>query len=262
MFRTRDFILVFLTVGFLVLAIIYTLATQNQSRFDAIRPTQQTPINEVTAVVVESDSPQLNRDERLRTLREKIAASELIGISAAANPETQNPEVDVSQTSSSPSQFDEPLLCPNYQVNQMVFGWPATDIITDTREGSRVYYTVEMSTATSTASTSSPVASESILLQLPIQFVPLGTASCLASDVVGVALDGSLIKNQEASLYQLFTNDSLIGYALDGFPIYGTGSAVTDNCGGRIVQGQYRYELSESRDNVLNCFSGNPQILR
>jgi len=90
----------------------------------------------------------------------------------------------------------------------------------------------------------------------------LKTASgenCLNSSVVGIALDGSLIKNNENGLYNIFSKESLVGYARDGFPIYGLNNSVkTDTCGGTIEGGQYRYYLSTERNGVLGCFSGSP----
>ena len=78
------------------------------------------------------------------------------------------------------------------------------------------------------------------------------------SDVIGIALDGSLIKNNEYSLYSIFREETLIGYALDGFPIYGQSEVSTDECGGILADNQYRYYLSKERKAVLYCYSGTP----
>ena len=82
--------------------------------------------------------------------------------------------------------------------------------------------------------------------------------TCLYSDVVGIAQDGSLIRNNEVGLYSVFGSDTLIGYALDGFPIYGKIKESGDKCGGSVVNGQYRYSLSDQREFILNCFSAPP----
>jgi hypothetical protein len=68
-----------------------------------------------------------------------------------------------------------------------------------------------------------------VVLQLPLPFGPQGK-TCLSYDVVGVALDGSLIRNNEHSLYQVFGSETLIGYALDGFPIYGLNKSSAARC--------------------------------
>ena len=87
-------------------------------------------------------------------------------------------------------------------------------------------------------------------------------ASCLSSDIVGIALDGSLIRNGEHTLYSIFGAETLVGYALDGFPIYGAiGAPVTDNCGGTAMAGEYRYYLSSERTGVIGCFSGESVTL-
>lgn len=86
-----------------------------------------------------------------------------------------------------------------------------------------------------------------------------GGENCLNSSVVGIALDGSLIKNDENGLYSIFSKETLLGYARDGFPIYGLNDGVkTDKCGGINEGGQYRYYLSSDRDGVLGCFSASP----
>jgi hypothetical protein len=79
---------------------------------------------------------------------------------------------------------------------------------------------------------------------------------------VGVAKDGSLIRNNEARLYGIFGEQTLVGYALDGFPIYGISESVVDACGGVSVAGQYRYQLSVERENIINCFAAKPIALK
>ena len=61
----------------------------------------------------------------------------------------------------------------------------------------------------------------SAVLQLPSRTMPAASPSCIGSDVIGIANDGSLIRNDELSLYGVFGSETRIGYALDGLPIYG-----------------------------------------
>lgn len=69
--------------------------------------------------------------------------------------------------------------------------------------------------------------------------------------------------------------DTLVGYALDGFPIYnplpGTKEdidAVLDSCNGLTVNGEYRYyartsdQVGSTRNYLLGCFSGAPTTVR
>jgi hypothetical protein len=91
--------------------------------------------------------------------------------------------------------------------------------------------------------------------------VPLNSESCVASDVIGIATDGSLIRNNEVGAYGVFGGGTLVGYALDGFPIYGVSEQKADICGGAMVGGQYRYVISSERATIINCFAGAPVAL-
>jgi hypothetical protein len=79
--------------------------------------------------------------------------------------------------------------------------------------------------------------------------------------VVGIARDGSLIRNSDAELYAVFGPEVLIGYLLDGFPLYGASNLPTDACGGAEIGGSYRYYLSPKRDWVISCFTAAPGSL-
>ena len=100
--------------------------------------------------------------------------------------------------------------------------------------------------------------SSSTVLQLPINSVQSNTKTCLKTDIVGIALDGSLMRNGEDKIYKIFGGETLLGYALDGFPIYGLNTEETDSCGGTSVLGAYRYYLSDKRAGLIGCFSGSP----
>ena len=96
--------------------------------------------------------------------------------------------------------------------------------------------------------------------------MPTATASadsqnCLATDVVGVTPAGALIRNGDAVFYRGIDDSILLGYALDGYPIYGTSNNPADECGGVTEAGQYRYVLSSERETILNCFRGVPARL-
>ena len=71
-------------------------------------------------------------------------------------------------------------------------------------------------------------------------------------------MDGSLIFNSDAILYRSYGSETLIGYALDGFPIYGPTSAEKDACGGYDAPTGYRYAISADTNTVLECFMGTP----
>jgi hypothetical protein len=70
------------------------------------------------------------------------------------------------------------------------------------------------------------------------------------------------MRNNELALYTVFGPDTLVGYSLDGFPIYGPSTVATDSCGGAMVGGVYRYVLSAERPGLLTCFAATPARLQ
>jgi hypothetical protein len=258
MFRTRDFILVLTTVAFLLIAIGYTvIKPDGTGSEDRLVLNTVDEISTVSATVASTESSSLSRAERLEELRKKVAASELVFVSDPSDENEPETTAVVALATSSAMTLTEPLLCPNYSSGQLV-NWPLTELQVEAVEGVRQYYvTREVSLGVGT--TSSTTLQKAVYLALPTKFVPVGQPNCLPSDVVGVALDGSLIRNNEIGLYGIFSDSTLLGYALDGFPIYGVGTRPVDRCGGRIDLGQYRYELQADSDVLLNCFAGTPQ---
>lgn len=250
---TRNFLLYLLLVGFLVVGVTTTvLVKQSPQEATVIVGVQSEtePTYEAEAVVPE----KLDRAERLASMRAKIAA---LGDSIFAAPEPDvvpdapvvTPEEETPRT--------EPLLCSSYQPETKP--WNPGQVTFTVVEGARlVTRAVEVATTTASGTPFTSVETE-VLLQLPLRSAPLGTPSCLPTDVVGIAKDGSLIRNNEVKLYTVFGADTLVGYALDGFPIYGTGSGtVLDSCGGTSTLGQYRYYLDAKRTHIVNCFAGEP----
>jgi hypothetical protein len=77
---------------------------------------------------------------------------------------------------------------------------------------------------------------------------------CVPSEVVGVTLSGSLMFNSDASFYRGYGQEYLIGYARDGFPIYGYYEGPVDSCGGYMHSSGYRYTVSPNRDHIIGCF--------
>lgn len=258
MFRTRDFILVFTTVVFLLVAISATvwhslLSTPFEALgIELVAETQ----SEHSAVIAESS--EMTRGDRLASLKQKIGQGGVV-ISAAAVPEPALEETELVVTA--PVEILGEQRCPLYSP----YGgqWPSATLVFAVVEGSRIVYTETIPDVVSvdTSSTSidvAPTSVRTVYAQLPVRSIPSLSISCVQSDVIGVAQDGSLIRNNEAGLYGVFGSDTLIGYALDGFPIYGSSGAPTDSCGGTVVAGQYRYQLSPDRDVIINCYSAAP----
>lgn len=253
--NTRNFLLYLLSVGFLILAITYTATSSSPQRETAsfVLPPAETMREYGAEAVV---TPALNRSEMLAAMREKIAhlSSSLQASVSEAQPrvpdeEEQNiDEVGVGSTV---------LTCADYEVAQVA--WQPQGATFAVVEGARLLTrTVTVATTTASGTVMTDTYRE-VLAQLPLRSFPLPMKSCLPTDVVGIALDGSLIRNDEVSLYTIFGADTLLGYALDGFPLYGTNDTLTlDECGGAVVAGQYRYYLSAKREAILYCYAGIP----
>lgn len=253
MVRTRDFVLFLLIVLFLAAAIGVTQLTvwwQQVPVFGAWLTSNPDTEVEYTATVPTSPD---TRAERLRYLRALLADRDL----ALGAPAPVVTEVAPSATTSVPLPPAEAvvLTCSGYAPLQLP--WSPQSIVQENREGMRVYYERGLPTDLSTEA-----APELVRARLPLRTWPMATPSCLAHDVVGIALDGSLIRNNEQALYAVFGSETLIGYAIDGFPIYGAAPVAVDTCGGALVDGQYRYLIDAGRPGLLNCFAGIPSTLQ
>lgn len=268
MLRTRDFILFITTAAFLVIAIGATVSWQSSSTIspeDSIKFVD-TSDQEYTAEVYEPET--ISREENLENMRRKIAEGGGVALSAPAIEEVEVD--DIAEEEEIVDELpDEEMVAVLQQCPDSVEytgSWSVIDIETETIEGARIFYrevavSPSPSPSPSTATTAlslSPETEREILLQLPIRSLPMLRSSCITSDVIGIAQDGSLIRNNEVGLYGVFGSGTLIGYALDGFPIYGVGDVVPDECGGAVVNGLYGYYLSSDREVILNCFAATP----
>lgn len=244
MFRTRDFILLFSTIMFLMMAIGTTLINQGWAN-DSSKTATLNPETQQQYVATIAGSAEISRAERITQMRSKISQESFV--SEVLPEEVEQEELEATTTGEvADDQLMGVVQCPAYR--PYVSFWDARGLSLVESEGARVLTRGEVS------STSIP----EVALQLPAPVVPSNNPSCLGSDVIGIANDGSLIRNDEMPLYSIFGSETLLGYALDGFPIYGTGVAEADSCGGLMVGGQYRYQLNSSRQTVLNCFAAAP----
>lgn len=254
MIRKRNFLLFVLTVLFLIIGISVTIA----SRLSVSPSGSQLFSDQEMSIPTEAEviTTEIDRKTRAADLREKIASlsgdirttpEELIAVDEEEDVEEPIPSetgIEVCETAT-----------------QISFSIPPGASFKE-REGARLLVTqneimVEKTVGSSTVEELEVV--EEVILQLPSRRLPLPGSSCIGTDVVGIAKDGSLIRNTDAGLYGVFGSETVVGYALDGFPIYGTNDVASlDQCGGVIEAGQYRYYLSSERDTILNCYSGIP----
>lgn len=254
MFRTRDFLLLFTIIVFLVGAIGVTIFDQWQAdRTDIAVPVAVQPTASSSDLILTGSVPgdvEGERIERLNRMREKVAAVDFGSeIPDSAVEPTITTTTPMSTDDDASDEFDSTgvITCAEYA--PYLGFWDSRGATVAVREGAVI---VERTFE------SGPVA----LLQLPVRSLPAATPTCISTDVIGVANDGSLIRNDESLLYSIFGAETRIGYSLDGFPIYGLSSVRGDVCGGRVDEtGQYRYELSGERTTVINCFAGAPAQL-
>lgn len=251
MFRTRDFVLIFTSIVFLVSAIGATVFLQQLGvgTEAAVQPSLELPSGqELRAVAINPD--EIDRAARIADMRSKIAAKTIV-----SSPEDQlADEVLVQRPEQEATTTDEIAIvsdintCANYA--PYLGFWDARDLSVTAREGAIV---VTREAVNSVGSSTSQT-----VLQLPARTAAAPSQSCIGQDVIGVANDGSLIRNDEAGLYRIFGSGTIVGYALDGFPIYVGNAEQTDVCGGASIAGQYAYYLNPEREVVINCYSAAP----
>ncbi|MFT7644750.1 MAG: hypothetical protein ACI9BF_000407 [Candidatus Paceibacteria bacterium] len=265
MFRTRDLLLISTVVLFLFFAIGVTVWNQSSTNLVVSNPVILAEVSsqEYTAEVYVKESQ--SREERLDEMRKKIANSGDLSFSTPVSDLDTDLFIEIPEESVvSASEESEAVMpqCPRFSEYSGL--WPVEGVLIDVVEGARLVYQeivseYEPAPAMATSGTLLPLDTRrDVLLQLSIRTEPMPGISCLVSNVIGVAKDGSLIRNNEAGLYGVFGEGTLIGYALDGFPIYGTADFVGDACGGQTVNGQYGYYLSVNRKVIMNCFAAVP----
>lgn len=251
-FRTRDFALFLFAVAFLVVGITATVQKDLSSRGQAAAVASfesDTEIASYEAVV--APPREVPRASRLAELRAKIADFVF--------PEVEVAEEEVvveEETEETPVAPGTITLCGNYRTVNPT--WSPAGLQFEIVEGARLVYRETEKTVVDELGASSMVPEREVVAQLPLRGAPQASKSCIPTDVIGIALDGSLIRNSEHTLYRVFGEETLIGYALDGFPIYGLSTRGGDECGGVAMASGYGYVLSAEREGVLGCFSGAP----
>lgn len=246
MIRTRDFILFALVVVFLLVSISSALV-RDSGRVagmvvDFVSPSQQPPV-----VTSTDTSLQPDRAGTIARLKEKIAGSALLSSATPSVTPTKAPDPTTEDEVAEPTVEAVATLqkCAGASDGLRIASlWPTETVAVAVGEGARVV------TATTTFG-------QQTLLQLPLTPTVVGP-HCLDSEVIGVTVGGSLIFNTDAIVYDTTSEATLIGYARDGFPIYGRSTAATDSCGGYQHPAGYRYVLSADRPYMLGCFIGQP----
>lgn len=262
MMRTRDFLVLLVLVFTLVVSggAVSALKIGSQSNqlgaavtaFDA----EAVPVVDKEAVV--PPEPELDRASLLAAMKEKVAGRSGEVVALAEVETVTEPPVLTDEDGPAASGKQAVQKCATYSR----VGWsdmPGARF--KEVEGVRILYRNIPTVAPPVSATGTdalPAVTEEVLAQLPLRSAPFPSPTCIPQDVIGIALDGSLIRNDEVALYTVFGSDTLIGYTLDGYPLYGSSALPTDDCGGAMVGGTYRYYLSKDRDTIVQCFAGIP----
>lgn len=263
MMRTRNLAIVatFVSAGALGAAVaLFDTSLLSGNQLAALGLALPDEEKSFSAVLPETDG-QFNYDERVRELRKKIADSSLpesseepatSELATAATTTTESD--DAAEDDSSEVVVREEKRCSLYQVSNTP--WDAREIKMQVSEGARIFYRAGAVTTVGSTTT----AAKEVLARLPIRNSGSGSY-CVPSDVIGITENGYLIYNTDVSLFASYGANTLIGYALDGLPIYGASAVKTDECGGAVVGGKYRYVLDSARSTVIACYASTPVAL-
>jgi len=259
MLRTRDLVLFVVTALFLGVAIAATVVrdTNAPERYSVA-------FNDADSTVdLETTAPQvlLDRQSVIERLRTKLQNS-TERIAPAASVEAPEEESSTTQE----QRTLQRCLYPDDAL-AMVPQWPLTDVSITVREGARlVSFSETIVVPSPTANTASSTVSEEVittvtpLLQLSLTPLKQNDVSCVPSEVVGVTSGGVLMFNGDVNSYRKIPETALIGYARDGFPIYGVYEGEVDACGGYSHPSGYRYTISTERGYIVGCYVGTPSL--
>jgi hypothetical protein len=191
-----------------------------------------------------SDTKTEDREERLASLRQKLKNRTL----EIFTPPVEEPVVEIEEEEVVETELETEMKCSQFAA--FSGSWDSRGLKVADREGVRQVYR-ETLVGTSTTPT------KTVLLEIPLRSKPVAK-TCIPSDVVAISVNGSLIRNNDARAYAGTAPDTMIGYTLDGYPLYGGLAVSADACGGAVVAGQYRYGLQAERDTILRCFVATP----
>lgn len=260
MIRTRDLLIFVAVLFFLGVGIAVTLLLEHGMSFSTTGSFSFDPSSVAsTTYSAETSNRSKNRDDIITRLRNALAL----------NPSEVEPSPSVEEGEAEEIPDEGESVADGIQRcstadDALVYSqsWPLTGVALTTSGGMRnVVLTSLPNTesvdvnASTTASTSVSTPATKVLISFPQ--TPYGTVNpqCVPSEVVGVTTSGSLMFNSDASFYRGYGQDYLIGYARDGFPIYGYYDGPVDSCGGYMHQTGYRYTVSPDRDHIIGCFT-------
>lgn len=247
MIRTRNFLLLVTAfVGGATFALAYSVSTTlSASRAYADQATVILPLSPPREPIVAAPATATtSNDAVVMRLREKIAAGQ--------GEHTDEPIVASSATHDAPVAQQAVRNCASTRnVTGIMATWRPERTVVRTVEGARLVATM---TATGEMRTR---------VQLPLTPQQRSTPHCLPHEIIGVSVNGELLTNEDARRFRGAAPATRIGYALDGFPIYGPApdTITRDECGGVTVGEDYRYTVDTDKGRFLSCFQGTPARL-
>jgi hypothetical protein len=263
MIRTRDAVLFVLCLVVLLLAIMVTVLRDRGSHISLNLDPSTIPEATEGGAEIQTEEA-LDRAANLARLREKLAldTSAVLPAPDTFVEDVPPEETDVPMEEDVPQQAKR-CLYPD-DVLPKVASWPVGKVKVANIGNERVAYTEETIVVAAASTTDEalvevPEVVRTELLALPINPVALPTASCVPSDVIGMTPNGTLLFNNDARIWQNVAVNTLIGYARDGYPIYGRYDGEVDACGGYQSPQGYRYSIGADRSYIVGCFIATPQ---
>ncbi len=268
MIRTRDLVLYVVILLFVLTGITFTLKAESGGASYSLTKNSSPQFTNEVIPSEAGDSADFDREAHIASLKEKLALN--TGLSAGLEPVFTSVDTVADTNQDVPTPIEEEqleaarteLYCPTQtNFSAQITAWP-TNAVVQTNEGVRTVSGF-VSTKQTVGSSTQVVTIEKTLLQTALQPFRGIKLHCLDSVVVGYAGDGSLLRNDETWKFRASTETNLVGYARDGFPIYGQGvdETLLDSCGGYDNGVSYGYYLRANERFILGCFAAEPQPL-
>lgn len=269
MIKSRDFLLYVVVFCFIVIGIVFTIANDTRQKTGS-ESTPSVATTEGTELGAFLATDSIDRARNLALLKEKIAEGQGVisqgppVMTSVDTPTTTERDDDINQDS--PAFLGERTVqrCQIQSPDTISATWPDTGVSIRATEGARLVQETAEVAATSGSSTATTTSLRT-LIQLPTLPYKETVPRCIDSEIIGIAVDGTLIKNADTWRFRTVPASGLIGYARDGFPIYGAADDTyeLDACGGTIVNGVYAYHLRSDELFILGCFAAMPhQFIR
>ena len=253
MIRTRDIFIFVILLFILGVAIAWTVSRDIQWGLGSLSEIRFDPEGTPSSFEVIRDDIDRNRENFIEHLRSMLASNDIDIV-----PEPSVEEVVIETASSTESADEEGsadlLSCGGEDAQSAIRSWPLSGVTLETVGSVRQVMHTPVSVGGSASTTAQ--AQPQILIQFPVVPQKTGSPSCVGSEIIGISVTGSLMYNNEASFYRGFGSEYLIGYARDGFPIYGYYEGSVDSCGGYDHPSGYRYSVTPQSDHIIRCYSG------